>query len=155
MTLEEQVTEKLTACKQRLSTAESCTGGLMAARLTDLPGTSEIFVGGVVSYHNEVKENLLGVRNATLETFGAVSEETAIEMAEGVRKALNTEYGVGITGIAGPGGATPEKPVGLVYIAVAGPEGGEVTRNVFDGDRTAVREQSVDKAFHMLLELMR
>lgn len=154
MTLEEQLIEALSNRKRNLSTAESCTGGLMAARLTDLPGTSEIFVGGVVSYHNEVKEKLLNVRHVTLETFGAVSEETAIEMAEGVRKALHTDYGVGITGIAGPGGATPEKPVGLVYIAVAGPEGGGVTRNEFKGDRTAVREQSVNKAYEMLLGLM-
>lgn len=154
MTLEEQVTQALKEKKRTLATAESCTGGLMAARLTDLEGTSEIFVGSVVSYHNSVKENLLGVSHSTLQTMGAVSEDTAVQMAQGVRECIKTDYGVGITGIAGPGGGTPEKPVGLVYISVAGPEGGAVTRNVFPGDRTQVREQSVAKAFSMLLELM-
>ena len=102
-----------------LATAESCTGGLIAKRITDISGCSDVFLGGCVTYANEAKEKLIGVKHETLEAFGAVSEQTAREMARGVRLALGADVGIATTGIAGPGGGTPEKPVGTVYIAVS------------------------------------
>lgn len=116
--LEQVVGEGLKAKKMTLAVAESCTGGLLSKRITDIAGCSEYYKGGVCAYSNEVKMNLLHVNAETLEKYGAVSEQTAAEMAEGVAKALNTDVGVGITGIAGPGGGTEEKPAGLVYISV-------------------------------------
>lgn len=106
-----------------LACAESCTGGLIAKRITDLAGCSDVFLGGCVTYANEAKEKLIGVKHETLEAFGAVSEQTAREMARGVRLALGADVGIATTGIAGPGGGTPEKPVGTVYIAVSTEEG--------------------------------
>ena len=106
-----------------LACAESCTGGLIAKRITDLAGCSDVFLGGCVTYANEAKEKLIGVKRETLEAFGAVSEQTAREMARGVRLALGADVGIATTGIAGPGGGTPEKPVGTVYIAVSTEEG--------------------------------
>ena len=135
-----------------MSCAESCTGGLLSARLTAVPGSSAYVIGGIVSYCNKVKEQQLGVGQHDLETVGAVSETVARQMAEGVRRKLDTDIGVGITGIAGPGGATEGKPLGLVYIAVAGAKDTIVTRNVFTGDRQQVRWQSTEKALSMVLE---
>jgi nicotinamide-nucleotide amidase len=109
-----------------LACAESCTGGLIAKRITDLAGCSDVFLGGCVTYANEAKEKLIGVKRETLEAFGAVSEQTAREMARGVRLALGADVGIATTGIAGPGGGTPEKPVGTVYIAVSTEEGEKV-----------------------------
>lgn len=109
-----------------LACAESCTGGLIAKRITDISGCSDIFLGGCVTYANEAKEKLLGVKHETLEQYGAVSEQTAREMARGVRLALGADVGIATTGIAGPGGGTPEKPVGTVYIAVSTAEGEKV-----------------------------
>lgn len=117
--LEQVVVQEMTARGLTLATAESCTGGLMGKRITDVPGASACYLGGVVSYHNEVKENLLGVRHETLISKGAVSEETACQMAEGVRKALGADIGISTTGVAGPGGGTPEKPVGLIYVGIS------------------------------------
>ena len=117
--LEQVVVQEMTARSLTLATAESCTGGLMGKRITDVPGASACYLGGVVSYQNEVKENLLGVRHETLITKGAVSEETACQMAEGVRKALGADIGISTTGVAGPGGGTPEKPVGLIYVGIS------------------------------------
>lgn len=117
--LEQVVVQEMTARGLTLATAESCTGGLMGKRITDVPGASACYLGGVVSYQNEVKENLLGVRHETLITKGAVSEETACQMAEGVRKALGADIGISTTGVAGPGGGTPEKPVGLIYVGIS------------------------------------
>ena len=104
-----------------IACAESCTGGLVTSRLTDIAGSSAYVMGSIVSYSNEVKEKLVGVQHATLAAHGAVSEETAREMAEGVRRAVGTDVGLATTGIAGPGGGTAEKPVGLVYTAASGP----------------------------------
>ena len=112
--------------KMTLACAESCTGGLIAKRITDLAGCSDVFLGGCVTYANEAKEKLIGVKHETLEAFGAVSEQTAREMARGVRLALGADVGIATTGIAGPGGGTPEKPVGTVYIAVSTEEGEKV-----------------------------
>lgn len=117
--LEQVVVQEMTARGLTLATAESCTGGLMGKRITDVPGASACYLGGVVSYQNKVKENLLRVRHETLITKGAVSEDTACQMAEGVRKALGADIGISTTGVAGPGGGTPEKPVGLIYVGIS------------------------------------
>lgn len=133
-----------------LATAESCTGGLVSARLTEVPGASEVFVGGVVSYSNEVKEAALGVPHEVLVGHGAVSEAVARAMAEGARKRLGADWGVGITGIAGPTGGTDDKPIGLVHWSVAGPSGVTAAHRVFPGDRSVVREWSCNSALDML-----
>lgn len=118
--LEQAVIDLLTETETRVSTAESCTGGNIAKLITAKPGSSQIFPGGAVTYSNEAKMNLLGVRKETLDAHGAVSEETVIEMAEGCKRFFSSDYAIAVSGIAGPGGATPEKPVGTVWIAVAG-----------------------------------
>ncbi len=133
-----------------LATAESCTGGALSAQLTALAGTSNYFVGGVVSYSNEVKENVLHVPHDILATHGAVSEPTAIHMAEGVRRHLHADYGIATTGIAGPGGGTPEKPVGTVWIAVAS-EHGTVTQKLSIPRR---RAQVIEGACQQILGLL-
>ena len=135
-----------------ISCAESCTGGLLSSLLTDVEGSSAYMQGTVVAYANEVKEKLLGVKHETLEKYGAVSEETAREMARGAAKLMGTDIGVGITGIAGPGGGTEEKPVGRVYIAVAGPQGEQVRANDFCGDRDEVKLQTASTALRMLVD---
>src|SRR3989304_5781049 len=117
--LEEVVGKLLTERKMTLALGESCPGGLVGHRLTNVPGSSSYVLGGIVAYSNEAKERLLGVRHETLEEQGAVSPETAIEMARGARAALGADVGLSVTGIAGPGGGTPDKPVGLVYVALA------------------------------------
>mgnify|MGYP002137463269 CR=1 FL=1 len=139
----------LRAAGKTIACAESCTGGLVTSRLTDIPGSSGYVMGSIVSYTNEIKERLVGVRHATLAAHGAVSPETAREMAEGIRRAIETDIGVGITGIAGPGGGTKEKPVGLVFIAVSGPRGTMVKENHFSGTRTEVKRQTTDTALAM------
>lgn len=131
--------------KRTLSFAESCTGGLAAATVVSVPGVSAVFYGSVVSYDNSVKENLLAVPHAVLETVGAVSKETAMQMARGARASLGTDVAVSVTGIAGPGGGSAEKPVGTVYLGIDSPRG---TRYLLlqlgdVGDRTAIREASV------------
>lgn len=115
----EKIVSKLKEKGLTLATAESCTGGLIAKSITDVSGCSSVFYGGVVAYDNSVKENVLGVKAETLSAFGAVSYETAREMAHGVKRALNTSIGISTTGIAGPGGGTEKKPVGTVYIGIA------------------------------------
>ncbi|MBM3330611.1 CinA family protein [candidate division WOR-3 bacterium] len=129
-----------------LSVAESCTGGLIGDRLTDVPGSSEYFVGGVIAYSNEVKTRVLGVREPTLTKWGAVSEPTVREMAAGVRRKFATQVGVAVSGIAGPGGGTGAKPVGLVYICVTTAERVMVERHLFRGGRRSVKEQSAEAA---------
>ena len=139
----------------RLATAESCTGGLIAGALTDIPGVSEIYAGGVVAYENEVKNRLLNVPVEIFSTVGAVSSECAAAMVRGAAAALQTDYAVATTGIAGPGGAVPGKPVGTVYIGyyVAGRVFTEC--NHFDGSRSAVRAAAVDRALTHLTELIK
>jgi nicotinamide-nucleotide amidase len=134
---------------QTLSVAESCTGGLIGAHVTAVPGSSEVFWGGVISYDDAAKRGLLGVSGTTLERFGAVSEATAKEMARGILRASQTTWSLAVTGIAGPGGGTPEKPVGTVWIAVDGPAP-RVENRVFPGDRGAVREATVSAAMMLL-----
>ncbi len=113
------VVKALSERKLTIATAESCTGGLIAKSITDISGASAVFYGGVVSYDNSVKENVLGVKKETLNTLGAVSKDTACQMALGVKKLLKTDIGISTTGIAGPGGGTPQKPVGTVYVGIA------------------------------------
>jgi PncC family amidohydrolase len=134
-----------------LATAESCTGGGLSDAITDVAGSSDYFLGGVVSYSNAVKESLLGVDPAVLAVEGAVSGPVARQMAEGVRRALGADLGVGITGVAGPGGGSAEKPVGLVFIAVSGPGGTELRRFQWDGDRVSNKRHSVAAGLEMLL----
>lgn len=138
--------------KLTLVTAESCTGGLIAGCLTEVPGCSDVFDRGFVSYSYDAKMAQLSVERKTITDFGAVSPETALEMAEGALSASHADIAVAVTGIAGPGGATPGKPVGLVYIAVANGKTGksDVFKNVFGGDRSAVRLSTVEKALDAL-----
>ena len=133
-----------------LATAESCTGGLISAAFTDVPGASDVFVGGVATYSNDAKEDFLGVAHEMLVDHGAVSEEVARAMAEGACQKFDTDWGIGITGIAGPTGGTEEKPVGLVHWAVAGPEGTTARHRVFLGDRSIIRQWSVNAAIDHL-----
>jgi nicotinamide-nucleotide amidase len=153
-TLEEAVIGRLTSVGVTLSAAESCTGGLLSARLTDVAGASAAFLGGVVSYSNEAKENLVGVPRELLVEHGAVSEEVARAMSAGVRTRFGSDWGIGITGIAGPSGGTADKPVGLVHWSVAGPGGVAADRRVFPGDRATVRLWSVHSALDLLRRLM-
>lgn len=148
--LEEVVGQELAAQNLTIACAESCTGGLLTSRLTDVPGSSAYVIGSVVSYTNEVKAAVLGVDRETLRTLGAVSEPVARQMAEGVRRCLGTSVGVGITGIAGPDGGSAEKPVGLVYIAVAGLQGTTVQRNFFTGTRSQIKFQATQTALNMV-----
>jgi nicotinamide-nucleotide amidase len=143
----------LRAAGKMLATAESCTGGMIAACLTDLAGSSEIFDRGFVTYSNEAKQDMLGVAAETLAEFGAVSEQTAVEMAQGALDNSAAEIAVAVTGIAGPGGGSADKPVGLVYIAISTGEGVECFRHEFSGDRAAVRAQTVRAALEYLVEL--
>jgi nicotinamide-nucleotide amidase len=135
---------------QTVATAESCTGGLLAQRITDIAGSSHVFMGGVVAYSNTAKSDLVAVPAETIERVGAVSMEVAKALAEGVRARFGTTYGVGITGIAGPDGGTPEKPVGLVYLAVAHPNGCEVDEVHYIGSRSIVRHRASQTALNML-----
>jgi len=142
--LSEVVLAGLRKNRQSLAVAESCTGGLLSAHLTDVPGASDAFLGGVVSYSNEAKEQMIDVPHETIVENGAVSEEVARAMAEGVRARFGSDWGAGITGIAGPTGGTDEKPVGLVHWAVVGPDGVTAKHRVFLGDRSIVRVWSLN-----------
>ena len=137
-----------------LATAESCTGGLVAARLTDAPGSSDVFLGAIVSYSNEVKAAQLGVPPEVLATYGAVSAETAAAMARGVRERLGADVAVSVTGVAGPGGGTEEKPVGLVFLHASGPLGELARRLDFPGDRSTIRGRAAVAALHLIRQLV-
>jgi nicotinamide-nucleotide amidase len=143
----------LDACRIRgltLATAESCTGGMVAERLTSVPGASDVFVGAIVAYANGVKERDLGVPREVLEEHGAVSPETAAAMAQGARKRLGADLAVAVTGIAGPAGGTQEKPVGLVYLHVAGPDDSRGVDFLFPGDRGSIRRRATVTALHLV-----
>lgn len=154
-TLSEETGRKLRAVGLTIACAESCTGGLLTSVLTDVPGSSTYVMGSVVSYSNEVKNRILHVSAETLSVCGAVSEETAREMAEGVRQLMQTDIGVGITGIAGPDGGSEEKPVGLVYIAIADRMHTIVAKNNFSGTRLENKRAAVKKALSMIHDLIR
>ncbi len=150
MSIAEKVVRALQSRSQTLATAESCTGGLIAAAITDVPGASDIFGCGVVSYSNEIKAKLLQVPQEILAQFGAVSPETAAAMARGVQALSGADWNISVTGIAGPGGGSATKPVGLVFMACCCGEEVTVEKHVFSGDRTQVRSQTVATALALL-----
>lgn len=150
--LSRQIGEKLIARHASVTTAESCTGGWIAKVFTDISGSSAWFERGFVTYSNSAKQQMAGVQASTLARYGAVSEETVREMVVGACQAAQAPYGIAVSGIAGPGGGSADKPVGTVWFALAGPEGIFTQRCVFAGDREAVRRQSVAWALQTLLD---
>ena len=151
--LAQKVGDCLITVGATLVTAESCTGGLLGSVITDIPGSSAYYRGGVISYSNELKIQLLGVETYCLERFGAVSQETVTQMAEGIRKQTGATYALATSGIAGLGGGTATKPVGLVYIGLAGPRGTRTSENRFSGCRREIKVQTVQAALEMLIDL--
>lgn len=149
-----EVVRRFEARGLTLGTAESLTGGLIAASVASVPGASGVLRGGVVGYHPEVKRRLLDVSRSVIDGVGVVSEACASQMAEGARRALEADVAVSATGIAGPGGGTPETPVGTVYLGVSGPKGTRVERRQFKGNRQQVREQSALRALELALEAL-
>ncbi len=141
--------------KLKISCAESCTGGLLGAALTELPGSSEIFNGSAVTYSNEAKKNILGVKEDTLKNFGAVSEQCALEMAQGALKIYDADIAVSITGIAGPEGGTELKPVGTVCFGVVSRNGVKTFTEKFTGNRADIRNEAVNFALEKILEKIR
>jgi nicotinamide-nucleotide amidase len=148
------VVDRCRALGIRLATAESCTGGLVGARLTDAPGASDVYAGGVIAYSNEVKKRRLGVPPEVLERHGAVSAESAEAMAAGACAVLGADAAIAVTGVAGPAGGTSEKPVGLVYVSVLAPGGESTERFLFSGDREAVRARATTQSLHSLRRLL-
>lgn len=141
--LAEALVHLLQEREETFGCAESCTGGMVASEIVGIAGSSTIFNGGIVSYSNEIKHRVLGVPAEILETYGAVSEEVVARMAEGAKRVLQTDWAVATSGIAGPGGGSSEKPVGLVWFAIASPNGTEMFKKIFKGKRNEIREQSV------------
>ena len=133
-----------------LAVAESCTGGLVSHRITNVPGSSAYYSGSITAYSNEIKEVILRVQHRTLVHYGAVSEQTVLEMARGVRDLFQANVGLAVTGIAGPGGGTPEKPVGLVYVGLAAPDGEWVERYMWNGNRAENKEYSAEALLDLL-----
>jgi PncC family amidohydrolase len=152
--LEVLVGELLRERGLRLAVAESCTGGLIGHRITNVPGASTYYMGSITAYAYEAKVRLLGVRWSTLEKYGAVSKETVLEMAAGVRRALAADLGVSVSGIAGPGGGTPEKPVGLTWIGLSARGVDEAWEHIWDGDRLQVKEQSAQQVLQLLVDFL-
>ncbi|MFQ5455128.1 MAG: CinA family protein [Nitrospirota bacterium] len=148
--IEEIIGRILRERNMTISLAESCTGGLIGSRITDVPGSSEYLYAGVVCYSNRAKIDILGVPEKIIKEYGAVSSETASYMAEGVRKIAHTDIGLAVTGIAGPGGGSREKPVGSVYIAISIGEKRESEYHKFDGDRKTIKLQSSEMALNIL-----
>ena len=154
--LEEQIVALMREKNLTLAAAESCTGGMLSSRMIDVAGVSDVYKAGFVTYANEAKQKLIGVKEETLMKYGAVSEQTAREMVAGALRAAEADMAVAITGIAGPGGGTKEKPVGLVYIACGSTEDIVVERCLFDGSRSEIRQASAEHALEMLYrELMK
>ena len=150
--LQKAMIRKLKEKGKKLITVESCTGGIIAGKITEIPGSSEVFLGGLVTYSNELKVMLADVKEATLKEFGAVSKGTACEMAEGARLKYNADVAVSVTGIAGPGGDTEDKPVGLVYIGISTADETTATRFNFVGNRAKIRELSMKNALYMVYD---
>lgn len=154
MRLEEEIGELLRAKHLTLATAESCTGGLLGHLITNVPGSSDYFLGGVITYSNGAKENLLGVQHETLEEHGAVSEQVAQEMARGAKNLFHSDLSLATTGIAGPGSGTKGKPVGLVYIALAAPNKELCERHIWQGDRLENKRHSAERTLELLKEYL-
>lgn len=152
--LEAQVGEELRQRGWRLAIAESCTGGLIGHRLTNIPGSSTYYMGSVTAYAYDAKVRLLGVLWKTLEAHGAVSREVVMEMAQGVRRALAADIGVSVSGIAGPTGSTPKKPVGLVWIGLNTTYGNWARKFNFEGDRLAIKEEAAEAALKYLYDYL-
>lgn len=152
--LELRVGNVLSQKKLTVSTAESCTGGLISSRITDVPGSSVYFIGGIIAYSYEAKVGLLGVSWDTLNTKGAVSRETVLEMARGAVKALGTDIAISVSGVAGPGGGTAEKPVGTTWVGLVTPDGEWTRHFVWDGDREQNKRYSSDAAFQLMLDYL-
>lgn len=152
--LAEALISRLKEKGQTVSSAESCTGGGVGHVLTAVSGSSAVFAGGVISYTNQVKEKILGVPAEILEEHGAVSSQTALTMAQGVRKLLGTDWGISVTGLAGPNSDDSGKPVGLVYVAASGQEKEEVRECFFSGDRSSVRAQAVEDVLRLLDQMI-
>lgn len=152
---EEEVVHTLMEKGYDITTAESCTGGMIASTLINVSGISEIYKEGYITYANDSKQKLLGVKEETLKAYGAVSEQTAYEMALGAAKAAGVRVSLAVTGIAGPGGGTKEKPVGLVYIGCCIDGNVTVLRNLFQGDRLSVRKQATARALELLLACLK
>jgi len=148
----EEIISKLVEKNITISTAESCTGGSLGKIITSVSGVSAIYGYGFITYANEAKEKILGVKHETLKKHGAVSPETALEMALGARRVSGSDIAVSVTGIAGPGGGTKEKPVGLVYIAIADKDGAEFRKLNLDGNRDEVRAETCDRVFRLIKE---
>ncbi|PHU41480.1 damage-inducible protein CinA [Pseudobutyrivibrio ruminis] len=148
------VIDRLASKNMTVATAESCTGGLIASSIVDIAGASDCFNEGYITYSNEAKMRNLSVKESTLMQYGAVSTQTAKEMAMGVRKKARADFGIASTGIAGPGGGSPEKPVGLVYIACAYNDKCQVRQLNLSGDRSQVRHQAADEALQLLSDCM-
>ena len=148
------IVDRLASMKMTVATAESCTGGLIASSIVDIAGASDCFNEGYITYSNEAKMRNLSVKESTLMQYGAVSTQTAKEMAMGVRKKAHADFGIASTGIAGPGGGSPEKPVGLVYIACAYNDKCQVRQLNLSGDRSQVRHQAADEALQLLSDCM-
>lgn len=154
--LAEEIVSKLKKCNHSLALAESCTGGWLSKIITDVSGASAIYKGGVCSYSNEIKINILGVKPETLDAYGAVSEKTASEMANGVRRVMNSDIGIGITGIAGPLSDNTSKPVGLIYVAISTDKGTKIKelKNTFTTDiRNNNRLSAIETALNLLGEV--
>lgn len=152
--IEEAIGAQLKAKGYGLALAESCTGGLIAHRITNVPGASQYLLGGIIAYSNEVKVSILGVEKESIDSEGAVSEPVAKAMAEGVCERFNADLGIGVTGVAGPCGGTPDKPVGLVYIALAVPGATQVEQQIFTGSREAIKQQTAERSLELLLEYL-
>ena len=152
MTLEEQFVALMREKNLTLAVAESCTGGMLSSRIIDVAGVSDVYKAGFVTYANEAKQKLIGVKEETLAQYGAVSEQTAKEMVLGAVEAAEADMAVATTGIAGPGGGTKEKPVGLVYIAIADKNGSEYRKLNLSGDRDEVRRKTCEEVFRLVAE---
>lgn len=152
--LELRVGNVLSQKKLTVSTAESCTGGLISSRITDVPGSSVYFIGGIIAYSYEAKVGLLGVSWDTLNTKGAVSKETVLEMARGAVKTLGTDIAISVSGVAGPGGGTAEKPVGTTWVGLVTPDGEWTRHFVWNGDREQNKRYSSDAAFQLILDYL-
>lgn len=152
--LEEEIGILLKEYRLTIAVAESATGGTISDLLTNVSGSSDYFKGSVVSYDNDIKAGVLGVRRETLEKFGAVSPQVAEEMAEGIRKLMDTDIGLSDTGIAGPKGATPSKPVGLFYIGLSSQQGVQVKEYLFQGDRIGNKQSAATEALRLLSEYL-